>query len=339
MKQIITIICFFFFTHYTTHAQYILGGYNGGQPVFSTYAEMVSGKTLNNQISIPLQYYGPHINVNEWKLTARLTQDFTSDANNAYTVGAQYSSLKFNSQENSGSENGMLVNVPTQVFQLSKYNEVTLIHSNVNLNGAVNRIFRYNLSVQGGNHLLVTPNGMYNSSYEFKLYKISNGIEQLIGIYTSPIGSARFQLSFGGNFGSQSVMLQNGAQQFNINYSTATDYATEKSVTIANALRVNTYNSQLAVEASGDFISPASSQTIPLSILKLQLSTNQSYNGLQIISPITLAPTTQPIAIKSSNTPQDITYNVKFFIPANSPGLNVSPGTYSTRVYFVIMPN
>lgn len=339
MKQIVTILCFCFFAQYTANAQYILGGYNGGQPVFSNYAEMISGKTLNNQITIPIQYYGPNINVNEWKLTARLTQDYTSETNNAYTIGAQYSYLKFNSQENSGSGNGMLVNVPTQVMQLSKYNEVTLIHSNVNLNGAVNRLFRYNLTVQGGNHLLVSPNGMYNSSYEFKLYKISEGTEQLIGIYTSPMGNARFQLNFGGNFGSQSVMLQNGAQQFNLNYNTPSDYTAEKSVTIPNALRVNTYNSQLAVEASGDFISPTSSQTIPLSVLKLQLSTNELYKGLQIISPITLATTTQPIAIKSNNTPQDITYNIKFFIPANSPGLNVSPGTYSTRVYFVIMPN
>jgi len=316
-----------------------LGAYNGGQTTFNTYAKMVSGKTLNNQISIPIMYYGSSINVNEWKLTARLTQDYTSEVNGSYTVGAQYSYLKFNNQENNNSTNGILVNVPTQAFQLSKYNEVTLIHSNTNLNGAVNRLFRYNLTIQGGNHLLVSPNGMYNSSYEFKLYKISGGTEQLIGIYTSPLGDARFQLSFGGNFGSQSVMLQNGAQQFNLNYSSPNDYATEKSVTIANALRVNTYNSQLAVEASGDFISSSSSQTIPLSNLKLQLSTNQVYRGLQIISPVTLATTTQPIAIRSANTPQDITYNVRFFIPANSPGLNVTPGTYSTRVYFVIMPN
>jgi hypothetical protein len=339
MKQIITSIVFFLFAQYVVNAQYMLGAYNNGQPIFSTYSEMVAGKTHNNQISIPIQYYGANMNVNEWKLTARLTQDFTNEVNSAYTVGAQYAYLKFNSQENSGSANGILVNVPTQVFQLSKYNEVTLIHSNVNLNGAVNRIFRYNLTIQGGNHLLVNPNGMYNSSYEFKLYKISNGTEQLIGIYTSPIGDARFQLSFGGNFGSQSVILQNGAQQFNLNYNSPSDYTVEKSVMIPNALRVNTYNSQLAVEASGDFISSTSSQTIPLSILKLQLSTNQSYKGLQIISPVTLATTTQPVAIRSNSTAQDITYNVKFFIPANSPGLNVTPGTYSTRVYFVIMPN
>ena len=339
MKQLVSILCFFLFTLHTANAQYTLGAYNGGQPTFNTYAEMVSGKTLNNQVSIPIQYYGSNINVNEWKLTARLTQDYTSEVNGSYTVGAQYSYLKFNNQENNNSTNGILVNVPTQAFQLSKYNEVTLIHSNTNLNGSVNRLFRYNLTVQGGNHLLVIPNGMYNSSYEFKLYKISGGTQQLIGIYTSPLGDARFQLSFGGNFGNQSVMLQNGAQQFNLNYSSPNDYATEKSVTIANALRVNTYNSQLAVEASGDFISSSSSQTIPLSNLKLQLSTNQAYRGLQIISPVTLATTTQPIAIRSDNSPQDITYNVRFFIPANSPGLNVSPGTYSTRVYFVIMPN
>lgn len=339
MKQIVTILCFFLSIQYTVNAQYILGGYNGGQPTFNTYAEMVSGKTHNNQISIPIQYYGTNMNVNEWKLTARLTQDYTSDTNSSYTVGAQYSYLKFNSQENGKSTNSMLVNVPTQAFQLSKYNEVTLIHSNVNLNGSVNRVFHYNLTVQGGKHLLVSPNGMYNSSYEFKLYKISGGTEQLIGIYTSPLGDARFQLSYGGNFGNQSVILQNGAQQFNLNYSSPSDYAQEKSVTIPNALRVNTYNSQLAVEASGDFISSTSSQTIPLSNLKLQLSTNQAYQGLQIISPVTLATTTQPVAIRSNNAPQDITYNVRFFIPANSPGLNVSPGTYSTRVYFVIMPN
>ncbi|MNK36163.1 hypothetical protein D3C87_547060 [compost metagenome] len=339
MKQIVTFLYFSLFTLYAANAQYTLGAYNGGQPIFSTYTEMVSGKTLNNQISIPIMYYGSNINVNEWKLTARLTQDYTSEVNGSYTVGAQYSYLKFNNQENNNSTNGILVNVPTQAFQLSKYNEVTLIHSNTNLNGAVNRLFRYNLTIQGGNHLLVSPNGMYNSSYEFKLYKISGGTQQLIGIYTSPLGDARFQLSFGGNFGNQSVMLQNGAQQFNLNYSSPNDYATEKSVTIANALRVNTYNSQLAVEASGDFISSSSSQTIPLSNLKLQLSTNQAYRGLQIISPVTLATTTQPIAIRSDNSPQDITYNVRFFIPANSPGLNVSPGTYSTRVYFVIMPN
>lgn len=339
MKQIITILCFFLLTLFAANAQYTLGGYNGGQPTFNNYSEMVSGKTLNNQISIPIQYYGSNMDVNEWKLTARLTQDYTNEVNSAYTVGAQYSSLKFNSQENGGSANSVLVNVPTQSIQLSKYNEVTLIQSNVNLNGAVNRVFRYNLTVQGGNQLLVSPNGMYNSSYEFKLYKISGGTEQLIGIYTSPLGDARFQLSFGGNYGGQSVILQNGAQQFNLNYSSPADYASEKSVTIANALRVNTYSTQLAVEASGDFISSSSSQTIPLSNLKLQLSTNQNYPGLQIISPVTLATTTQPVAMRSGNTAQDITYNVRFFIPANSPGLNVSPGTYSTRVYFVIMPN
>lgn len=339
MKKIVIHLCFFLFTIYSANAQYTLGAYNGGQPSFSTYAQMVSGQTLNNQVAIPIMYYGANMNVNEWKLTARLTQDYTSEVNGSYTVGAQYSYLKFNSQENNNSTNNALINVPTQSFQLSKFNEVTLIQSNVNLNGAVNRLFRYNLTIQGGNHLLTIPNGMYNSSYEFKLYKITGGTQELIGIYTSPLGDARFQLSFGANYGGQSVILQNGAQQFNLNYSNPNDYAMEKSVTIANALRVNTYSTQLAVEASGDFISSSSSQTIPLSNLKLQLSTNQNYNKLQIISPITLSTTTQPVAIRAGDTPQDITYNVRFFIPANSPGLNVSPGTYSTRVYFVIMPN
>lgn len=338
MKQLVA-LCAFLVCSYTLKAQYTLGAYNGGQPSFSTYAEMTSGKTANNQIAIPIQYYGNNLNVNEWKLTARLTQDFANESNSSYTVGAQYAYLQFNSQDNSGSANGSSINVPTQLFQLSKYNEITLIQSTVSLNPQVNRLFRYNLFIKGGNHLLVSPNGMYNSAYEFKLYKISGGVEQLIGIYTSGVGDARFQLNYGGNYGNQSVMLQNGAQQFNLSYTTAADYTVEKSVTIVNALKLKTYNYQLAVQASGNFISASSSQTLPLSNLKLQLSVNQSYPGLQIVTPITLSTAAQPVAYRTSSTAEEILFNVKFYIPANSPGLTAPPGTYSTHVYFLIIPN
>lgn len=332
------IVCLLLICSFSVKAQYTLGAYNGGQPSFSSYAEMTSGKTSVNQISIPIQYYGNSMNVNEWKLTARLTQDFTNESNASYTIGAQYAYLQFNGQDNNSS-NGGLVNVPTQMFQLSKYNEITLMQSTVSLNPQVNRLFRYNLFIKGGNHLLVNPNGMYNSSYEFKLYKISGGTEQLIGVYTSPIGDARFQINYAGNYSDQSVVLQNGAQQFNLSYTTAADYTVEKSVTIANALRLKTYNNQLAVQASGDFISASSSQTLPLSNLKLQLSVNQSYPGLQIITPVTLTTSAQPIAYRTSSTSQEIMFNVKFYIPANSPGLSAPPGTYSTHVYFLIIPN
>lgn len=338
MRQFIA-FCVFLVCCCTLKAQYTLGAYNGGQSDFNSYAEMTSGKTANNQVSIPIQYYGNNLNVNEWKLTARLTQDFVNESNASYTIGAQYAYLQFNSQDNSGSANTTSVNVPTQLFQLSKYNEITLIQSTVSLNPQVNRLFRYNLFIKGGNHLLVSPNGMYNSAYEFKLYKISGGAEQLIGIYTSRIGDARFHLNYGGNYGGQSVVLQNGAQQFNLSYATAADYTVEKSVTIANALKLTTYNYQLAVQASGDFISASSSQTLPLSNLKLQLSVNQNYPGLQIVTPVTLTTSAQPVAYRTSSTAQEILFNVKFYIPANSPGLNAPPGTYSTHVYFLIIPN
>lgn len=338
MKKLI-IVFVFLFCSFFVKAQYTLGAYNGGQPSFSSYAEMSSGKTATNQISIPIQYWGSSIGVNEWKLTARLTQDFVNDNNASYTVGAQYAYLQFNGQDNYNSTNSASVNVPTQLFQLSKYNEITLMQSTVNLDPQVNRLFRYNLFIKGGNHLLVSPNGMYNSAYEFKLYKISGGVEQLIGIYTSNLGDARFQLNYGGNYGSQSVILQNGAQQFNLSYTTAADYTVEKSVTIANALKLKTYNYQLAVQASGNFVSASSSQTLPLSNLKLHLSVNQGYSGLQIVTPVTLTTSAQPVAYRASSSPEEILFNVKFYIPANSPGLSAPPGTYSTHVYFLIIPN
>ncbi len=318
-------------------AQYSLGSYNNGQSVFNTYSELMSGMTAVNQVSIPIQYYGTLLNVNEWKLTARLTQDFINDSNPGYSVDAQYAYLQYNSQNNNSS-NGLPVNVPTQMVQLNKYAETTLIHSTINLDPQVNRLFSYNLYIQGGNHLLAGPNGMYRSSYEFKLYKIVGQAEQIIGAFTSSLGDARFMVNYAGNFGDQSIILQNGAQQFTFSYGSAADYLAEKSLTIPNALKIKTYNNQLAVQASGDFIGSISGQNITLSNLRLQLSVNQAYSGLQILTPVTLTTAAQPIAYRNSSSPQEILFNLKFYIPANS-AITAPADTYTTKIYFLIIPN
>ncbi|WP_147278088.1 hypothetical protein [Flavobacterium sp. AG291] len=328
---------FFFLLFGGASAQYSLGSYNNGQSIFNTYAELMSGMTYVNQVSIPIQYYGTSIGVNEWRLTARLTQDFINDNNPAYAVAAEYAYLQYNSQSNSSS-NASPVNVPLQAIALNKYSETTLIHSNVGLNPQLNRLFRYNLYIKGGNHLLACTNGMYKSAYEFRLYKITGQTQQLIGSFTSVMGDARFQINYAGNFGDQSVTLQNGAQQFNISYTTAADYLSERSAVINNALKIKTYNYQLAVQASGDFQSSLSPQILPLSVLKLDISVNQSYNGLQILTPVILSTTAQPIVYRNSSTPQDITFNLKFYIPANSIQA-VPAGTYTTSVFFLIIPN
>lgn len=323
------------------HGQYSLQSWGGGQPQFNTYNEMMGGKTEVNQVNVNIQRYNGQNNLTEWRLTARLVQDYVNASNSAYSIGAQYSYLQFNGQENSSS-NGTLVNAPTQPIQLNKFTEVTLIESTVPLTGSVYRLFKYNLIIQGGNHMLAGPNGTYHSAYEFKLYRLTGGGNaQLVATKTESVGaSARFQINYSGNYGGQSLTIQNGAQQFNMQFSTAADYTTGKSVLVNNAINITSYsNYQLAIKASGNFTSSTSSEVIPISVLKAELTTSQVFSGLQLISPITLSTSDQIIAVRSQNNPNAVNYNLRFYIPPNTPGLTVVPGTYTTYVYFVIIPN
>lgn len=321
-------------------AQYTLAGNDTGQPIFQTYSQMNSGVTYPNQLAFTMQYYNffTNYNVTQWKLTVRLTQDFVNQSNSAYSVGAQYAYLQYNNQANYSS-NSSAINVSSQWIQLNKYSEVTLIESNVPINAALYRAFNYNLKIVGGNHLLLSPNGMYRSAYEFKLYKVTGGTQQLIGIHTTAVGVARFQLNYAGNNG-QSVVMQNGAQVFNLAFNNPSDYNSEKSLMVVNGLKVTSdSNYQLMVRASGTHLtSPTTTATIPVSVLKTQLTTSNYYLGLTLAPALTLSATDQVIATKYQWISSAVQYNLRFFIPANSPGLNVAPGTYTTHVYFIVVP-
>ncbi|KGO84279.1 hypothetical protein Q763_00600 [Flavobacterium beibuense F44-8] len=339
MKTAKTTLILLLLTFLQGKAQITLNSWAGGQPQMTTYNEMVNGKTEINQSTVNIQKYSGPNNVNEWKLTVRLIQDYTHDS---YTIGAQYSSLQFNQQQNNNSSNSSLINVSSQAFQLSTFNEITLIHSNVPLTGTVNRVFRFNLVIQGGNHLLVNPNGTYYSAYEYKLYKIkNNGTEELIATRTeSTNSSARLQLNYQGNNGQQNVSLQNGANIFNLQYNTAESYTNGVSQQVIKGLKVTSpTNYQLNVKASAnEMTSATTSSTIPVSILNVELSTNENIPGLTIYSPISLSASDQVIAIRSQYV-QSIEFNLRFFIPPNALDLSATPGTYTTYVYFVIVPN
>ncbi|RYJ45577.1 hypothetical protein [Flavobacterium beibuense] len=321
------------------NAQITLNSWGGGQPQMSTYSEMVNGKTEVNQTTVNIQKYSGSNNVTEWRLTVRLIQDYNYDS---YNIGAQYSSLQFNQQQNNGSSNSSLINISTQPIQLSKTNEVTLIHSTVPLTNTVNRVFQFNLIIQGGNHLLTSPNGTYQSAYEYKLYRIkSNGTEDLIATRTESVGgSARLQINYSGNNGQQNVILQPSAKVFNLYFNTAENYTNGVSVEVQNGLRVTSpSNYQLSVKASSsEMTSATTTSTIPVSTLHVELSTNQTVPGLTIYSPLSLTDSDQIIAVRSQYV-ASIDFNLRFFIPPNALDLDVTPGTYTTYVYFVIIPN
>lgn len=333
MKKIAFILLFIGFSINSMHGQYTINAWNNsGFPTLNSYNDLMNGKTKQNQATIQIQSGVGYTSTDTWRITARLTNDYTSGV---YSVGAQYGFLKWHNQPNTGGSGPL--SLSNGMFQLSKYTEVVMYEGLMPISNWGQRTLTLSFTIQGGNHLLTVPNSTYSSSYEFKLYKLVNGVPQLVSS-VSPGNSSGFQIEYSFNNG-QSITLQNGAATFNLQYSNASDYATEKSAQINNALQISSYsNYNLTVKASGNFTSTGSTDTIPISVLKLMVSSSTT-SGLQIISPITMSTVDQTVAIRTQTNPQVVQYNLKFYIPANSAGLSVAPGTYSTHVYFVITPN
>jgi hypothetical protein len=308
-----------------------------GQPIFNTYNELSSGKTQVNQVNINITRQTGQNSLSNWKLTARLIQDF-SYLNS--TVGAQYSALQYNTQYNS-SDNPSLINFGAGLFPLNKYTETILVSSAIPLKGNVNRIFSFNLNILGGNQLISVPNGSYQSAYEFKLYEIKGNSDVLISSYTTTIGnSAGFTINYSGNIANNNIILQNGADQFNLAFTNANDFVTGKSSTVSKGIKITSdSNYQLSIKSANSVLTSATtSATLPVSILKVGLATSPAINGLTINSPLTLSAIDQVIAIRTAWIPS-IEYDLTFSILPNTPGMNVPAATYSTFVYFVLTPN
>lgn len=345
-SQYITLLFFIFgFQFYALaqgNSQISLAVEDGGQLQFNTNSELANGKNYPNQVRARIQKYGGANNTNYWKLTVRLASDFYNQ-NSTNSVEASHAKLIFN-QESNYSNNNQLINPSNVPVPLSKFNEITLIESNVPLNTQTHRTFSFNLYVEGGTHLLTIPNGIYQTAYEFRLYgkKRMNDNYTLVDNFTTN-QIARFQINYEGNYGTQSISLQNSANVFNFNFSSATDYANGKSTTINQGLKITSYNThQVLVKTSNNvFTSSTSSATIPVSKLKVNVSLSSPENNVQTYGPLSLSATDQVLIERSATWPQNLLYDLEFSIPPNALQAEdiQQGGTFSAYVFFTIAPN
>src|SRR5690606_37478269 len=107
--------------------------------------------------------------ITSWMITVKLDNDFTF---NSYTVPAQHASLTFNRQQNHSSTSGTIP-PPAGNVPLSRFQETPLLVSTgIPIENGFNRSFSFNLTIQGGNHLLTIPNNIYGANYIFTLYEM-----------------------------------------------------------------------------------------------------------------------------------------------------------------------
>ncbi|MEM8521256.1 peptidoglycan-binding protein LysM [Flavobacterium sp. PL12] len=120
----------------------------------------------------------------------------------------------------------------------------------------------------------------------------------------------------------------------NFNYFTASDYNSNKNLTIENSLVVTSSNNfDVKVKAEGEnFISEAG--TIPVGVLQVKAVSGGSMIGT--LNDITLS-TTEQILVGNANPGAQRTLNIDYSIPANKARtelLGKAPGTYTQRVKF-----
>lgn len=342
--KLIRFIFLFLLVSTKLNAQIQFEAYTNWLPQLSNYSELMNGQTKNEQLNISVRIYNNIPPITKWKITARIADDYKV---NNYSIPAEMGLLKFNREIRQGNNSNVPVNIFSGYLPLSKYQEQTIISSeNVSLQNGFVRSFIFDFQMSGGNHLLTIPNGEYKTTYIFNLYKIENGVDVLVNSISNSNLILGAHINYNGNFGDQSILLENGGNFFHFKFESINDLTSGKTIRIKDALRVKTYNGhELIVKASNqDMLSSVTNHTLPVSIIQLDLAlskysggNNSDANLLRIYSPINLQSYDQVIA----TFPQwssEITFDLTLSIPGNIPQFSGAKGTYETFIYFVIVP-
>jgi hypothetical protein len=299
----------------------------------TTYSDLMGGGTAQRYLTVQINTTGT-ANCKEWSLTVKARDNWRCGNS---SINLQQTSLRFNSTV--GGPTGSEIGVSNAAIPLSR-NEVTLIrNSKASINSREHVYFdiKYDLIINGGNHLLNVENGEYSTLLDFILYDMQGRV-----ISTTSVRPV-FQLLFN-QANSSNVTLQNGASNISLGFSSAGDFANGVSDTKVNGLSVVAYTShQLIVKASGNrLMAPGVSQGIPVSSIRLALSTNGAGQSSIVCNPIDLSENSKVVANNPmlNNRYQTVLYTLRYSIAGNDPNIaSASSGVYSTSIVFILVPN
>lgn len=321
-------------------AQFGLNIYEGGHALVNTYKDIQTGITQPGQIKVQLSRGYNQSSPAKWKLTVRLLDDFYCMD---YKVPAEEATLRPNHNSGFGTIPGSF---PSEI-PLNKYSETAILNSETDIPFSDPLTLSFDLYIRGGVHLLTIPNGVYTTAYEFSLYDISEGYEQLIARNVSNSQSARFQMNYAGNHGDQQLAVVNGAEHFTFVFSSPDEVIQGKTITVTGGLRLQSYNGhQILVRTADDFMyNDLYTHALPVSILSLKTDLYNFSGGnlsdskeVVLYPPIRLSSQEQVIA-SYPKWSQGIQYSLELSIPPNAEELRGASGKYETYLYFIIVPN
>jgi hypothetical protein len=203
--------------------------------------------------------------------------------------------------------------------------------SNASFNGGTEH--KFDMLIQGGNHLIL-PNGTYTSSLVFSLYNQAN---QLISTSNCNI---TFQVNSTTN--SYTLLLQNSANQIDMNLSTPAAIISGVSVSKAQGLKVTGYSAyQVIVKTSNaNLVSSTTTNTISVAAISLEVTKYTTTNPGITCFTRALSVTDQYFVTNplSHYTQQVVEYNLRYFTAPGDSRFSGSSGTFTTNVLFVAIP-
>jgi hypothetical protein len=299
----------------------------------NTYNDLVNGGTASRYLSAQINTYRAGRCPN-WKMTVRATGNFT---NGTDELDLRYVSIRFNTV--AGGPSGAQIGIPTNSFILSQ-NETTLIpRSNVPIDVTRYQTYQiqYDMTVQGGNQLLVLTNGEYATNLVFNLYD-ENG-----NLFSTSTMRAVFQIYYSGNW-SSTVRLQNGANNVVMNFNTPESIAEGVKINIIQGLAVQSYSSHqiIAKAANNRLISGSGGglDFIPMSVIRFTVDVYGPFYRIMtssiLLSSIGRVVVDNPM---TDYTYQNVTYNLRFVIEGNNPSIvAAAPGNYVSSVVLSLVP-
>jgi hypothetical protein len=303
-----------------------LNSYGGATYNFSTYAQQMAGRTVTDAMTV--QYNPNNATCRGWSLKVRANGNFSNGSN---SVPPQYISLRFN-RVNSGSPSASAIGVSTNPVPLST-TDITLINpSNASFTAYTSTDHKFDMIIQGGNHLLLPTGGTYSCTLTFSLYNQDNVLVSSSNVVASFMVTANNNNSY-----SLSLLSPNVSLQFN----TIADYTNGVSVAKSKGLKVTGYSPyQVIVKTTAGNLVSGASHTIPVSALSLE--TTKATVSVPAINcyPINLSANDQVIITNpmTSYLYQVVEYNLRYYTQARDNRFSIPGGTYSTNIIFVVLP-
>lgn len=334
LSNVFVLVCFFMLClNLRAQKQPRLSGFKSYVPTLESYQEQIAGKIESEYIGIGLNI-GNKTHIVDWTLRVRALGDYVNQSNPGSSVAPQFTSLQFSSVNRNA-----MAPANTAPVRLST-SETVLLFGTLPLDSQTSGgylQYKFDIIIQGGNHLLVA-NGNYRVSLEFLLYDANNNL-----LDSFVLNNVGFQIQTG-NYGSNTLILQNSANNITFVFDDLSDFQNGLSRSKPLGLKVE-YNGpyDIIVKANSNVLtSTTTSSTIPVSAIHLEITQTQENLPNLTIAPSFSLTAAETVAVRNPSRNYlyaDVEYNLRYFIPQNETrNILGSSGTYTTQIFFIAIP-